>query len=510
MIDATQSLANNPPELLQHLYGICSGIYIAVCAYLLLAGISHHTSHTRGIAKTFYISCLAFFLFAFYSLFFQYYAQTASTLAISESWFTLSKYATPIALAVITRVFVKYSVIMSYIAYELSIKYRWIIHGLYIFDACCLVALYFIQDINNAVALATFAFVPHAILATRFTRLVIKSLSMGRFLSFLLLACALHSLLLSYLIFNQALPSNPYGILIYCLIFAFTTLSFSFIVVRYGYDEAKLYFDLKQTNHQGLIYGIHKALENEDFHLVYQPQINLKSDRLYGLEALIRWNHPKLGAILPDDFIPLAEKADLIDGICRWVIKSAVAECRKFIDQDYHLRISINFSAKNLTPKTVSFLQQTLEQHNVSAQYIGIEITESLMLHESEESRQALSMLHAMKTPISLDDYGTGFSSLSYINKLALHEIKIDRSFVSGIDSNPENYIISNSTISMSKTLGLQVVAEGIETIQELQKLKSMNCDIAQGYYIAQPMPIEKLHQWLQTSSYQKASNTAP
>jgi len=498
-----KGVSANNSELLQHLYGLSNGLYIAIIAYLLLAALSYiNKNSTRGIARAFLLTCLAFSLFVFYGLFFQHYTNAISTRVIPESWLYLAKYATPIALMLVTHVYLKYSSIMSYNAYELGLKYRWVVHCLYAFDIACLPILFFMQDMQNIATLITLAFVPHALAALIYTQSAVQSLSLKRFFSFLLLACTLHSLALAYLVISGSLNTSGNSMVLFSLLFAGTALAFSFVAVRYGYDEAELYFHLQDIDHHNLIRGVHKALEDDDFYLVYQPQINLETNQLFGFEALIRWKHPQLGPTLPDDFIPLAEKADLIDGVCRWVIQAAVQECRKLMDKGLDIRVSINFSAKNVQPEMIEYLANKLQQYNVPAQNIGIEITESLRLHESKDSQQALDMLHKLGTPLSLDDYGTGFSSLSYINKLNLNEIKIDRSFVTNIDSNQDNFVISHSTIRLGKTLGLQVIAEGVETKQVLEQLRDMGCDIAQGYYIGHPMHVDKLNKWLESSEY--------
>lgn len=496
-------ISTNNSELHQHLYGLSNGLYIAVIAYLLLAALSYiNKNNTRGIARTFLLTSLAFALFVFYGLFFQYYTQAISTRVIPAAWLALAKYATPLALMLSTYIYLKYSAIMSYNAYELGLKYRWVVLCLYAFDIACLPLLFFMQDMQNIATLITLAFVPHALAAAIYTQHAVQSLSLKRFFSFLLLACTLHSLILAYLVTTESLNTSENILVLFSIVFASTALAFSFVAVRYGYDEAELYFHLQDIDHHNLIRGVHKALENDDFYLVYQPQISLKDNQLFGLEALIRWKHPQLGPTLPDDFIPLAEKADLIDGVCRWVIRSSVKECRKLMDQGLSIRISINFSAKNVHPQMIGFLANTLKHHDVPAHNIGIEITESLCLHESKDSQLALDMLHKMGTPLALDDYGTGFSSLSYINQLKLNEIKIDRSFVTDIDSNQDNHVISHSTICLGKTLGLHVIAEGVETEQVLNSLKDMGCDIAQGYYIGHPMPVDQLYPWLDSSAY--------
>ena len=188
----------------------------------------------------------------------------------------------------VTYIYIKYSSIMSYNAYELGLKYRWVVLGLYSFDIACLPLLFFMQDTQNIATLITLAFVPHALAAAIYTQYAVQNLSLKRFLSFLFLACTVHSLVLAYLVVSGSLNTSENSLILFSLIFSSTALAFSFVAVRYGYDEAELYFHLQDIDHHNLIRGVHKALENDDFYLVYQPQINLGTNQLFGLEALIR------------------------------------------------------------------------------------------------------------------------------------------------------------------------------------------------------------------------------
>ena len=238
---------------------------------------------------------------------------------------------------------------------------------------------------------------------------------------------------------------------------------------------------------------------------MYQPQVNLGSNQVSGLEALIRWQHPEQGLIAPDQFIQLAEQCELIDDLTKWIIRQAVADLRRLMDAGHPLRISINFSVKNFNAQLVAYMRQQLEDQAVPAQLLAIEITENLLMDDSAEVQAVFAQLADLGVEVALDDYGTGFSSLSYLRKLNLAELKIDRSFVMDLDQSDENAVIVRSTLQMSHSLNIRVVAEGVENHQVLEQLRHMNCDVVQGYGVARPMRFADVLAWLDQRPSQPA-----
>jgi diguanylate cyclase (GGDEF)-like protein len=247
------------------------------------------------------------------------------------------------------------------------------------------------------------------------------------------------------------------------------------------------------------------AIENEELSLYYQPIVNFKTGNISGLEALTRWNHPEHGFIPPDEFIPLAEASGLINSLTQWVLKTALEQYiewrREGIEID--ISISINLSARNLQdsqfPDTVNEL---LKAWNIEPSCLKFEITEKTMTANPEHTLKVFKQLDAINVGLSIDDFGTGHSSLVYLNKLPEDEIKIDNSFVVNMTED-ENYVtIVRSIIDLAHNLGFNVVAEGVECEDICKTLKEINCDAAQGHYFCQPLPAEDFIQWLCKSKW--------
>ena len=238
------------------------------------------------------------------------------------------------------------------------------------------------------------------------------------------------------------------------------------------------------------------ALERDELRLHYQPLVDLATDRIVGLEALVRWQHPTRGLVQPLSFIPLAEDTGLIVPIGRWVLETACRQARAWLDErpDSPLVMSVNLSPRQFAqPTLVAEITDILAVTKLPADRLELEITESILLDEGETSASALRALRDLGVRLVLDDFGTGYSSLSYLRRLPLDSIKIDRSFIDGLDSDDANLPIVQAVIALAHGLGIEVVAEGIETAGQLARLRELVCDRGQGYYYARPQPPEQL-----------------
>ena len=245
---------------------------------------------------------------------------------------------------------------------------------------------------------------------------------------------------------------------------------------------------------------LRRALERNELRLHYQPLVDLATDRIVGVEALVRWEHPTRGLVPPLAFIPLAEESGLIAPIGRWVLETACRQARRWLDElpGQRLVMSVNLSARQFAQSSiVDDVRETLAATRLPADRLELEITESVLLDESEDSATALRALRALGVGLVLDDFGTGYSSLSYLRRLPLDTIKIDRSFVDGIDDEDSNLPIVQAVIALAHGLGIEVVAEGIETAGQLERLRELVCDRGQGYYYARPQPPEALAELL-------------
>ena len=248
---------------------------------------------------------------------------------------------------------------------------------------------------------------------------------------------------------------------------------------------------------------LRQAINEKSFALYYQPKIDIKTNRIISVEALARWPHPIEGMIAPDDFIPMIEQSGLIQPFTGWVLAQAIEQCKQWTDSGIDISIAVNLSTRNLLdPNLPDNIAQLLESHNVSPDRLTLEITESAVMSRPESALKILTQLHEMGLKLSIDDYRTGYSSLAYLKKLPVKELKIDQSFVFGLTTNENDAVIVRSTIDLAHNLGLHAIAEGVEDQETLDLLAILNCDIAQGYLMGRPMPIQELNHWLINSPW--------
>ncbi len=260
-------------------------------------------------------------------------------------------------------------------------------------------------------------------------------------------------------------------------------------------------YDKHSPRRLTLMSELRHAIDRSQLELHYQPKISLENNEVYGAESLVRWNHPKHGFISPDEFIPMAERTRMIKPLTLWVLKSAFQQCAKWRQQGYDFIISVNLSTKDLhDPELPDVISGIAVSTNVNPEWIILEITESSIISQPELTLEILHRLHKMGYKLSIDDYGTGYSSLSYLKKMPLTELKIDRSFVQDMVNSDNDDVIVRATINLAHNLGLQVTAEGIETSEVMEKLKSYQCDIIQGFYISKPLPVSKFDEWIKTT----------
>ena len=267
---------------------------------------------------------------------------------------------------------------------------------------------------------------------------------------------------------------------------------------RTGFSSYKESQDRGNAEHLVLVESLFNELENTEFlNLHYQPQINLFSRELIGVEALLRWNHPQLGVIPPEKIVQIAEYSNQIDKLTDWVIRTALKECCEGMDVD-KLSFSINLSAKNLQDAELPVrIAGLLKKHAIPASSLKLEITESAVMSNPVHARKIMNELSEMNIKMSIDDYGTGFSSLGYLKMLPVDELKIDKSFVMSMLEDENDSIIVHSTIELAHNLGLKVVAEGVEDHATMMALRNLKCDIAQGYFISRPISKQELCSWL-------------
>ncbi|RIX46031.1 EAL domain-containing protein [Paenibacillus nanensis] len=233
---------------------------------------------------------------------------------------------------------------------------------------------------------------------------------------------------------------------------------------------------------------LNKAIANNEFFLLYQPKHSVLNGELRGSEALIRWRHPEFDVLSPDRFIPIVEEFGMMNTLGRWIIREACSQIREWMDNGNICRISINLSARQFQmDNIVDIVKEEIERARIEPGLLGLEITESMAM-DIEKSMNTLSNLHQLGVLISIDDFGTGYSSLNYLKRLPIHELKIDRSFIRDIEEGEGDKAIVTAIVALAHNLRLKVVAEGVETAGQLQVLKQIGCDEAQGYYFNKPL----------------------
>ncbi|MBA3669439.1 MAG: EAL domain-containing protein [Sphingomonas sp.] len=246
-------------------------------------------------------------------------------------------------------------------------------------------------------------------------------------------------------------------------------------------DRVRLETDLRQ------------AIAAKQFHLLYQPLIDAKTQKLVGFEALIRWNHPQRGLVPPNDFIPVAEEAGLMTAIGGWVIEEAVRAAATWPEP---ITVAINISPKQISlPALPNMVSEALTRHKVPGNRIELEVTEGVFLGDSGQTLDVLKRLRALGVGIALDDFGTGYSSIGYLNKAVFHKLKIDGSFVREAGTRPENVAIIQSIVQLAQSFRMTVTAEGVETAEDFERMRDLGCDIIQGYLFGRPLPYERANQ---------------
>jgi diguanylate cyclase (GGDEF)-like protein len=250
-----------------------------------------------------------------------------------------------------------------------------------------------------------------------------------------------------------------------------------------------------------LLAELETGVQRDQLQLWYQPQIDVRTGTIVGLEALVRWDHPRLGLVLPDDFMPAAEHTDLMGPVTEAIVHMAVRDAIRWRRHFPNVRVAVNTSARNMSdlgfPK---FIASVLATHRGSAELLELEITENTVTNQPERTRAVLESLADLGVRLSIDDFGTGFSSLAHMRTLPVHAIKIDRSFVTNIADSIDDQIIVQSIIDLAHNLGMETVAEGVETTASTEFLHRFDCNSMQGFLIARPMPLHEAMAWMSKS----------
>ena len=236
---------------------------------------------------------------------------------------------------------------------------------------------------------------------------------------------------------------------------------------------------------------LRQAIGANELVLFYQPQIDLSNGKVMGAEALIRWNHPIHGLVSPDTFIPLAEESGLINQISDWVLEDACRQLKTWNDAGHNLKVAVNMSTKDIQSEGFNEkLQGMIDKYDISPNTLELEITESTLMEKPEELEDKLNAMRGMGITLAIDDFGSGFSSLNYLKRLPVDILKIDRMFIRDLDTDENDLAIVTGVVALATSMGLETVAEGVETLEQYHLLQKLGCDTCQGYYFSKPLSV--------------------
>ena len=255
--------------------------------------------------------------------------------------------------------------------------------------------------------------------------------------------------------------------------------------LRYSADR-----DDSSVHRQALIAELRAALELDQIVVHYQPQVDLETGLMVGAEALCRWEHPTRGLLPPGEFVSVAEHSGLVRPFTLRVLDQAVAQCVQWQDQSRPISVAVNLSARSLLDRQLPRdVASVLARHGLPADRLVLEITETTATSELEVVEEVLAALRELGVEISVDDFGTGFSSLAFLQRTAVHELKVDRTFVAGMLESENDLALVRATVQLARSLGARSVAEGVEDGAQAAALREMGCDVAQGYWLSRPIP---------------------
>ncbi|MCA0201149.1 MAG: bifunctional diguanylate cyclase/phosphodiesterase, partial [Proteobacteria bacterium] len=268
----------------------------------------------------------------------------------------------------------------------------------------------------------------------------------------------------------------------------------------FAYDSER---DPHKPERLSMMSELRAGLDEGQFQLYFQPKVDLSSDTVKAAEALIRWIHPKRGFMAPDSFIPLAEQTGNIQKLTAWVLDAAVKQLRRWLDAGIDIKVAVNLSAKDLGNRNLpTEIANLLIAHNIPTRNLILEITESAVMQDPLHALEVMKHLNEMGLTLSIDDYGTGYSSMAYLRSLPVHEIKIDKSFVLKLANSRGDEILVRSTIDLGHNLGLKVTAEGVEDAASIEILRAYGCETAQGYFVSKPLPADEFAKFFTTSRW--------
>lgn len=484
------------------IYGITSGIFFAAGIYMLFYAFQQILINKQiSMHWHFFLSAMMAFSFGLFNIY-CISVHFPVEKGVFPSWLLwLGKLIAPVAMYISFRMYIQKIPIKTLQAFNFWERTKSLFYVLHAAFLSIFIVFLCVDNPRVIILICFFIVNLIGILALLFGRnTYATSMFSGIYITSGVLGVLIVAILLdafSFLDMDQISPK----IFLYIHIFmSLLVMLFIFIFSRYSHDESTPMYPLAKYKIRDLYKNVYYALKKNEFFLVYQPKISVKTQEVCGLEALIRWQHPKKGLIPPSEFIPLAEKTELIKDICQWVVTQVVEDLKGLKNKDIHIPISINFSVHNLNFDNVNYLVSSLREHNLSTDMVMVEITESVFLDMSTEQKQALQILKDAGVKLSLDDFGSGYSSFRYIDEVGLSEVKLDRLFCDRMISDNKNSLVE-SLILLCHSLDVTIVVEGVNESKVFYLLKEMGCNEAQGFGIAKPMSLDLLPKWLKEYS---------
>lgn len=491
-------------ELITHIFAMSNGMFLAVALLMLFGSLSYITQiRKNGLSAIYGLLFLLVFSFSFYNIFWQHF-HSADVMPFYPDWiYKVSIFTSIFACAISTFTYIRVFGYKWIKLYRINGQVRFFEYALYILYTVS--AIYLFSDVDiyttNLVLLGNFlSFCMFALVVTA----ICADNKMGKVYGWLFSILTSFFMMLGYFSYTGDILNHSFLMSLAHLFVNIFILTFCFIALRFGYAELTGFYNLHTLDQFGIVRDLPRALSEEQLFVEYQPQVNLTSGKVVGAEVLVRWQHPTKGRIPPNDFIHLAEQMEIIDNLTQWLIVKAITQAKILEQNNTPIPISMNFSPLNFNLKMVKFLGATLKKHKLPSNLITVEMTENILLKETNEVIASLKKMHEMGIAVSIDDYGKGYSSLSYLQKMSIDELKIDKSFVTDIETNKDNYEIVRSTLGMAKNLSLHVVAEGVEDEDTQDVLRSIHCETVQGFGVARPMSPEALIEWVKERNSNK------
>lgn len=484
-------------------YGISVGIFLALTVYLSTFSLFQLVWHKdyRNSKLLFYGALSAVF-FGLSNIYFisAHFAEINQILP--EFLVFMGKISAPIGTFFIFQMFINSVPLRTATAFSFWYKTKSWYPLFYAIWIALFLGILLHESQSTALSLAIVGILVDLIYCTMFIFSALYVLPLIKLYGYALaVSIGIFVIFFSLTVFNQLTRLPSQFLFITHIVMSFWVVLYSFILTRYIVDERLPLAKISQSKLSQFYRYFYQALHHDELFLEYQPKINLQDGRVCGIEALVRWQHPKNGQVSPDYFVPLAEQTDMIDCLCEWVIEQVLKDIAVLRHHQLNIPVAINFSVKNIHPKMVVFLIEAIKKHGVSIDMITVEITESLFLHLNAEQKTALSMIHDAGIKLSLDDFGAGYSSLKHLDEMGLYEVKIDRSLTKKVLDIRKSTIVK-TIMDMCHSLGINIVAEGVNDAATCQMLKTMQCNMIQGYYISKPKKLAELTDWISQAKH--------